>query len=261
MNMGILKNNVELIIDNQKFLLDFDFIIKKSRSDGTSGAVCEVTLYNVNNYNFSNFLLNANGLPLFNGVVDSFEDYQDSSSKYSVYTLKEFAEPQDLQKQEDFLKLDIFYKNGNLKQWFNIIPDTKDLINKQDFYFNKNDSLEYRINKILDSLNIKVYFFDSKHNTIYLKNYANKSGLLQVIDLSTTSNFKSRLTNNIKPANKILIKCLHNIFLNPVDSLFYNGINYFVEDITITGGTMSGVIMEVTASDFKDLIAEEEAGE
>jgi hypothetical protein len=251
-------NDLQLFIDSVEYFLDFEFIIKKTKINGVNNFGAEITLFNINNINFKNFILKNNGLELLNGVVESFKTYKDTTSKYITYQLAEVQAEAEQQKQKEFLSNEYLFKNTDIANFFDIVGGKKIVLEK-DIYFNKSDSLENRIKKIMDQVGEPVYFFDKKTNTIFFKQFAKKNQLLEIIDSSVTTNFKKFRNRGVEPTNEVVLRCKNNIFLTPLDNLEIEGVNYFITDITISGGTTSGVIMDVTASDLRDeLEAEEE---
>jgi hypothetical protein len=161
------------------------------------------------------------------------------------------------QKQKEFLSNEFLLKNTDIANFFDIVGGKKIVLEK-DIYFNKNDSLENRIKKIMEQVGEPVYYFDKKTNTIFFKQFAKKNQLLEIIDSSVTTNFKKFRNRGVEPTNEVILRCKNNIFLTPLDNLEIEGVNYFITDITISGGTTSGVIMDVTASDLRDEIEAEE---
>jgi hypothetical protein len=97
-----------------------------------------------------------------------------------------------------------------------------------------------------------------KQTLFFLNNLQKKNQLLEIIDSSVTTNFKKFRNRGVEPTNEVILRCKNNIFLTPLDNLEIEGVNYFITDITISGGTTSGVIMDVTASDLRDELEAEE---
>jgi hypothetical protein len=251
-------DDLQLFLNDVEYFLDFDFIIKKAKfaeNDVINGgkATAEVTLYNFNSYNLQHFKIINNGIILFDGVVDAVKTYKSATSKYSVFNLVEVVGDDASKQQDSFMEQLFFLKNEDITKFFTV---AKTLILKSNVFFNGEETLEKRVDVVLKNCGVKNYFFDKSTNTIILKNTVEKNKL-EVIDSNITTTYKNMQNKNITVINEAIFKAKTNIYLQILDFLNFDGLVLYVIDITISGGTNSGVIMEVTANDLQEEAEEE----
>lgn len=245
----------ELLVNDVVFNLDFDFIIKKT-TGLESDFKHEFSLYNINNFDIENIKLKKNGIVLFEGEVLESSIYTAENSTYTNLKIKEVILTEIKNKINFFLQQKYFFKTQFLNDFFTVEGLIENFeLEKEVLNFDESQGLETRIKYIIQNSNYKneKYFYNKKQNKISFFTKNTVAETLTIINSSKTQNKQKTKKTFIK---EVSLKCIPNFFLNPLDTIFFQDDNYFIEDITITGGTTQGYIMDVYATN--NLIKDEE---
>lgn len=236
----------KLLVNDVVFNLDFDFIIKKT-TGLESDFVHEFGLYNINNFDIENIKLKNNGIILFEGEVIESSIYKAENATYTNLRIKEVIPQETKNKINIFLQQKYYFENYSLSDFFTVEGLIKNFELEGEFLvFDENEGLESRIKYLIENSNYKKekYFYNKKYNKISFFTKNTVAETLTIINSSKTQNKEKRKKTFIK---EVSLKCIPNFFLNPLDTIFFENDNYIVEDITITGGTTQGYIMDVYA--------------
>jgi len=254
--MWFSNQKYELWVDDKLFNLDYDFIIKKVRTETDERPyepTHELSLYNINSFNIENVKIKNNDVILFEGVIknnygDSVSVYKSHLSIYTKFLVTEKIETQNLQKIKEFEAKSFFLKNDDIGNFFNI-SGVANIILNCDVFFNEADNLEYKIGSLIknSNQNKKKYYYEKSQNKLIFNTISNNFEILTIINSSKLST-KSNISGAIKFINEVSLKCKPNFFLKPNDTIFFEFENYFIKDVTISGGSKTGYIMDVYAT-------------